>query len=221
MGGQMTVRWLRAGIVLSFLPSVALAQSLALNVEAGVSNAQLVTPDNYWGSRFGWLVGASGSVNLTSWLALQGGLRLHEKGAEGPGSFEMRLRYLEFPVLARIALGPANWPLRPLIAFGLAPARELSCAERAVPPSIPEAPPPPARPEDCLSQRTDLWDSGLLAGVGGELRVGHFGMALTLQHVRGTHNIASGYRGGYPIHNRATSVVLSASLPVWHGRPSN
>jgi len=217
----MTRRWLRLAFYFSLAPGVLLAQALAVDVEAGVSSTQLTTPDDYWGSRTGWLVGASGSFSITPWLALQAGIRVHEKGAAVPGSFEMRLSYLEFPLLARVAIGPARWPVRPLFAAGFAPARELSCAGRAVPPSIPEAPPPPMRPEDCISQRTDLWDFGLIAGVGVELRLGSLRTALLGQYTNGRHNIASGYPGGFPIHNRAMAVVASASLPIWPGRPSN
>ena len=190
------------------------AQTLAVGVEAGISTTQLVTPDDYWGSRRGWLLGASGSVSLTPWLALQAGLRVHEKGAADPGSFEMRIRYLEVPLLVRIGLGGAAWRVRPLVTVGLAPATELSCAAWEVPPSIAVAPPPPMRPMDCISDRTDRWDVGVIAGAGAEVRIGPLRTALVVQRTRGAHNIASGYPGGWPIHNRATSVIVGASAVV-------
>jgi hypothetical protein len=197
------------------------AQTLAVSVETGISTTQLATPDDYWGARTGWLLGASGSLSVTPWLAVQAGLRLHEKGAADPGMFEMRIRYLEFPFLVHIGLGAAAWRVRPLVTAGLAPATELSCAARAVPPYIPEAPVPPMRPMNCISDRTDLWDLGLLAGAGAELRIGSLRGALVVQYTRGVHDIASGYPMGFPVRNRATSIILSASMPVSHRRPSH
>jgi hypothetical protein len=197
------------------------AQSLALGVEAGVSSTHLATPDDYWGSRLGFLLGASASVSLAPWLAVQAGLRLHEKGAAVPDEFEMRIRYLEVPLLVRLSVGSTAWHFRPVITFGLAPATELSCSARARPMYIPEAPPPPMRPMDCISDRTDRWDLGVVAGAGVEVRLGTLRATVAGQYTSGTHNIASGYPGGFPIHNRATSVVLSTSVPLWPRRPSN
>src|SRR5512142_3408823 len=124
----MSRLWLGLASFLSLCPLVLQAQAVAVGVEAGVARTQLATPDDSWGSRLGWVVGTSVSLSQTRWLALRVGIRIHEKGAEVPASFEMRLRYLEFPLLAHFALGRATWPVRPLLTVGLAPARELSCA---------------------------------------------------------------------------------------------
>src|SRR4030042_5518977 len=83
------------------------AQAVALGCESGLSTTELSTPGDWWGSRAGWLAGISATVALTPWFALEGHLRVHEKGAETPGTFEMRIRYLEFPLLARFAVGRA------------------------------------------------------------------------------------------------------------------
>jgi hypothetical protein len=161
-------------LVITLLPSLAvsdlLAQSASLGLETGVSRTQLATPDNYWGSRTGYLLGASASLSLTPWLAIQAGVRLQEKGAAVPDTFNMRLRYLEFPILARISLGRSEWPVRPLVSLGVAPATELACAEQELPATLTTASSATAmRPSDCASDRTDLWDVGVVAGTGVEV----------------------------------------------------
>jgi hypothetical protein len=222
----------KVGLVLSALCVIAnanlKAQALTVSTEAGVSATQLATPAQYWGSRTGYLVGAFASVSFTPWLAVQAGIRLHEKGAAVPGDFEMRIRYVEFPVLARLSVGSTHWPIRPLAMLGVARATELSCTAQERPFSgyLQASPPPvqPMQPIDCVSWRTDLYDLGVVAAGGVEVRLGRLRAAVVGQYTRGTHNIASGYNQDTPsfwIYNRATSIVLSVGVPLWERRPSN
>ena len=204
------------------------AQTLAVSTEAGVSVTQLTTPGQYWGSRTGYLLGASASVSLTSWLAVQAGVRVHEQGAAVPGDFEMRIRYLEVPVLARISIGRTDWLVRPVVMGGVARSTELSCAAQVVPGSgnlqAPLPPTQPMQPIDCIAWRTDLFDYSAVVGAGVEIRLGRLRAALVGQYARGTHNIASGetrLSPGFYVYNRATSVVFSVGVPVWQRRPSN
>ena len=208
-------------ILLSVADSDLVAQSVSLGFETGVSSTQLVTPENYWGSRVGYVLGVSASVALSPWLAVQAGLRFHEKGAAVTDTFDMRIRYLEFPILVRFGVGRPEWPIRPLLTFGVAPAAELACAAQGLPPTLSQASASRLVSFDCSSDRTDLWDDGLIAGAGFEVRLGRLRAALLAQRTAGQHNIASGYPYGFPIHNRATSVVLSIAVPIWDPRPSN
>ena len=209
------------GFLLCLASSGLVAQSVSLSLEAGVSATRLATPENHWGSRAGYLLGASASIKLTSWLTIQAGVRFHEKGAAVPDTFEMRIRYLEFPVLLRLGVGRAAWPIRPLFTFGVVQATELSCTGQELPPTLNQGSAAAMRPFDCVSDRTDLWDRGVIAGAGVELRLGPLRAALLGERTVGTHNIASGYPGGFPIHNQATSLVLSIAVPIWERRPSN
>ena len=195
------------------------AQALTLGTEAGVSVTQLASPGRHWDSHTGPLVGASLSASFTPWLAVQAGLRLHEKGAAGPWGYEIRILYLEFPLLVRVGVGSEDWRVRPLGTFGLAPATELSCNEQVyvVPLSL-DAASPAFTPTDCTDVRTDHFDLGVVAGGGVEVRLGGLRAAAVGQYTRGTHNIASGL--GFSVYNRATSIVLSVSWPLWDRRPA-
>ena len=203
------------------------AQALIVGIEAGVSVTQLATPAQNWGSRTGPLLGASASVSFTPWLAVQAGLRLHQKGAAVPGAFEMQIVYLEFPLLMRVGVGSRDWPVRPLVMVGVAPATELSCVAQEPAVSVSPAPqssPPPMASIDCTNYRTDHWDLGVVAGGGVEFRLGRLRAAVVGQYTRGTHNIASGethFAEGFSVYNRATSIVLSIGVPLWERRPSN
>ena len=208
----------KAGLVLGALLVLGsadlTAQAPRVGMELGVSVTQLATPANHWGSHTGPMVGASLSASFAPWLAIQAGLQLHEKGAAVPGAFEMRILYLEFPLLVRVGVGSRDWRVRPLVTFGLAPATELSCNNQlhAALLSL-DAASPPSTPVDCIDVRTDHWDLGVVAGGGVEVRLGRLRAAVVGQYTRGTHNIGSGE--GFSVYNRATSIVLSISGPLW------
>jgi len=200
--------------------STVTAQELAVGVETGVTFSHLAaTPDAFRGSRVGYMVGASATLSLTSWVALQAGVRIEEKGAVIPDTFELRLRYLEFPVLVRLRIGGAAWPVRPLLMFGLEPATELSCALRYRS-QVEGYPLGPWQSDNCVDDRTDLWDRGVIAGGGLEIRLGGVRAAMSAQSTIGTHNIASAY-GCCSLENRATTIVFSIAVPLLGPRPPN
>ncbi|SRR5713101_914730 len=196
------------------LPTGGVAQSLAFGAVTGMSSTQLATPGNYFGRRTGFALGGEVTLELGDRIALRAQALVHEKGSSGSGLFNMRIRYLETPILVTVSAMRRTARLRPHLSVGVAPAKELACGgtmERGYF-EVPPRPPVPV-PLDCSTERTDLWDVGVVGAGGIELRVARLRIGVELRYTKGTHNIASGYAPlGFPVKNSATSLLVTTAL---------
>jgi len=196
------------------------AQTLALRAEVGLTRSSLHGGDFDWGARDAPVLGLQ--VRYWPWdhLGVEVGGLLHDKGSQVPDIFRMRLTYLEAPLLLRLRIGARDWALRPALAAGWAPARELSCALASAAPTLDNAVARLAlRAGSCRTQRTDPWDFGTIIEAGVEVRALGRATELRVRKTTGVHNIASGYRNGFPFHNRAVTVLIAT--PLISTRPSN
>ena len=121
----------RVGIAAAVLTLPAVASAQQVGVKAGANFASLTpeedeTPDT--SRRVGLVAGGWLAVPATSWLTMQFEGLFSEKGvkfdATGVGldsSAELRVRYIELPVLARVAVGGSG-STRVFLVGGGAPA---------------------------------------------------------------------------------------------------
>ncbi len=128
-----------AAMLLLILPHTAFAQQVG--VKAGVNFASL-TPeedeDPDISRRIGPVGGVWVGIPVTSRVSIQVEGLFSEKGVtfDAPGfgvdSVDVRLRYLEIPLLARGDFGDSGSAARVYVAGGAAPAFKLSARARAV-----------------------------------------------------------------------------------------
>lgn len=156
---------LLAGALL--LPTRAIAQEVG--VKAGLNLASLTPEEDESPDitrRRGLVAGAWIRHPLRDRLSLQLEGLLAEKGVEfdisalvgAPGSAELRLRYLEVPVLARVDAGAASTNTRFFVLGGVAPAFKLSARSKTTVNGAEQT-----RDED---DEVEGFDAGLVAGAG-------------------------------------------------------
>ncbi len=170
------------------------AQTVAIGLKAGVTAAHFTSNDlNYYGTRRA--VTAAGDVTLQ--IGPVFGLRLEamlvERGSVG--GIDMRLRYLEFPILARLAAPATFLGVRPAVLLGVASAREIGCHlvvwEVG---GIPEDPTPASPRElDCIEWRQTGLDFSAVAGVELQRTLPHGQLSIELRYSRGLRDLASAY----------------------------
>jgi len=167
------MRVMVAVIGLCSLSHTLAGQSVTFGVKAGPNSSRQVGwccgESNPFDSRTGLTGGVTASVHIRGPLAFQTELLYAGKGVRGIDVFQMRLHYLEIPLLLRLAPS-ARHSIRPVVLLGAAPAFELSCTGRTRPPSIPESP-APVVPLNCSAYRTTASDVGLVGAFGAELRL--------------------------------------------------
>lgn len=120
----------------------------------------------------------------TSWLALETDLLFVEKGMRDPGS-ELRIEYLELPVLLRFGVPLSDQRLRVFVHGGPAPAAEISCSARVI-----FGQPPTGFPEDCKRWRETKRDLGWVSGVGVLLRQPAYQVSFSWRHTEGLRDLA-------------------------------
>ena len=126
-----------ATALLLILPSPAPAQELG--VKAGVNSASL-TPeedeDPDTSRRLGLVAGAWVRIGGASRVSFQAEGLFSEKGVtfEAPGDdfFDVRVRYIEIPLLARADFGATGSAARAFVTGGVAPAFKVSARSKAV-----------------------------------------------------------------------------------------
>lgn len=161
-------------VVLSllFTSQALFAQELSVGVKVGPNAARQVGwccgESNPFDSRLGLTGGATGTIGLVGPIGLQVELLYAGKGMRGSPAFQLRLNYLEAPVLMRV-MPARRQAVRPVILLGVAPAFELSCTARALPPEPASA--GPTEPVDCGDYRATKVDLGLVGGIGADVRV--------------------------------------------------
>ena len=198
---------------LSARPAAAAAQSLHVGSKLGAASATLrsasLGEEVQRGARFAAATGVVLRLELDDVLALQGEVLYGEKGYdEGPGA-RMRKRYLEAPLLARVA-GP--WEVlgfRPVAFAGVAPAAELSCDGTTTGYYV-RAPPDPS-PLDCSSVRSDRTDWATV--YGGGVTTERMGVTFTAEArtTRGRTDIGSAW-SSVEVRNSSWMVALEATL---------
>jgi hypothetical protein len=115
----------------------ARSQEVSLGLEMGVSVATLrAEQEDRLNFGTGLTAGATVDWRATNALSFGSGLHWVRKGAEGtwigfeePLAVDLRLDYLEIPLLARIAL-PGNHAVRPSLFAGPSVAFEMGCDVR-------------------------------------------------------------------------------------------
>jgi hypothetical protein len=198
------------------LPVAACAQSLWLGAKAGVDRASwsgnLGASSKPYGTRTGVTAGATVSLRFSELLALQLEALYSEKGATRPDGFRADVAYVEIPLLVRLTLPLRALPIQPMAMAGVAPAWEISCGALARPNYIPEAPPPPAIPMDCIGWRTERRDVGTVLAGGVEIPMRGFEVTAEVRRTSGHSNIARGYT--LSTYNGAWSFVIGAAFAV-------
>ncbi len=198
-------------------PAAANAQTLWLGPKTGANQAtwtgEFGTPSNPFGSRTGLTAGATVSLGLGEVLAIQVEALYTQKGVAGPDEFRANVAYLEMPFLLKVALPLHAIHIQPLAMAGLAPAVEISCGALARGAYIPEAPPPPPRPANCISWRTEPRDVGLVLAAGFEVPLRRVKVSAEVRRTVGRSNIALGYE---PLssYNRVWSFLIGTAFPL-------
>ena len=171
-----------AAILLS-VPASANAQEVG--VKAGINYTYFLPEEEDEAPFFSWrpgpVAGVWFGVPLTTGFPFQVEVLFSEKGVRFDGravgfdsDVDIRIRYLEIPLLARANFGPVTARSRAFVVAGAAPAFRLSARDKAT-----------FAGQEHTIDRKDTWkpfDLGLVGGVGVE-----FGRALI--EARYTHGI--------------------------------
>jgi hypothetical protein len=201
----------RSVIVLAFvtatavLPSVAAAQDIA--VKAGINLATLSDTSDFpdTTTRMGAVGGLAVRVPAGERFSFQVEGLFSEKGlgieiSEGTidASGDIRIRYLEVPILGRVDVGTPGSSTRFYLVAGAAPAFKLSARLHVE--ALDE------EDDEDLSDDVESMDLGLVGGAGVE-----FGrMLVEARYTYGLRSIAKGDEGDEPedIKNRVFSVMV-------------
>ena len=164
--------------------------------------------------------GVYASVELTEWLGVQAEAGYVKKGGRIDRIYEMRLAYLETPVMLRLATPFAIRGARAFGVLGAASSVELNCSGYTTPPSIQSVNPPGTLDLDCDGQRKHRTDRGDVIGGGLSLDRGGRRVTLELRRTRGRD--ISGYNC-CELRNDVTSIVVGVAgrLSLRPGRLSS
>ncbi|HEU4995068.1 MAG TPA: hypothetical protein VFT29_09610 [Gemmatimonadaceae bacterium] len=191
---------------------VALAQGLLVGASVGRTSAtQHHSQRSFDYDRVhGATAAATALVELFPWLGLQAEAAYAERGGRQGQFYEMRIDYLELPLLARAATPFAYHGLRAVLLGGVSWGVEYRCSGYTVPPTIlnRSSPPPGSVPLDCSSQRLRYSDRGRVVGGGIQLDHGEYRFSLEARRFRG-RDIA-----GYSccaLTNDATAITIGAA----------
>ena len=172
-----------AAAILLGVPAFANAQQVG--VKAGINYTYFLPEEDDEAPFFSWrpgpVAGVWFGVPLTTRFPFQVEVLFSEKGVRFDGravgldsDVDIRIRYLEIPLLARANFGPVTARSRASVVAGVAPAFRLSARDKAT-----------FEGQEHTLDRKDTWkpfDLGLVGGVGVE-----FGPALI--EARYTHGI--------------------------------
>lgn len=196
--------------VLLILPASALAQQAG--VKAGINYTYFLPEEDdeahFYSWRPGLVAGVWFGVPLTTRFPLQVDVLFSEKGVRFDGraagfdsKADIRIRYLEIPLLARANFGAAGSSRRTYVVGGVAPAFRLSARDKAT-----------FQGQERTIDRKDQWkpfDFGLVGGVGVE-----FGPAvIEARYTHGLPHINEDDNGEEDRpRNRAFSVTFGVRL---------
>lgn len=208
--------------------ATAQAQSFLLGGRIGHQDAtqRYLNPPVQYERVQGLSGGFAATLAVTPWLAFQAEGLYARKGARLDRVYEMRIDYLEAPILARLSSPIAVRGARPFLVGGVAPAVELRCSGYTTPMTLSyiavgTEPPrfteptlfaptqgPTTVPLDCDGQRQRHTDRGRVFGGGFSLDRGRHQFVIELRRTRGED--ISGY-DCCQLRNDATTILIGAS----------
>jgi hypothetical protein len=195
-----------AAAVLLIVPASAFAQQVG--VKAGINYTYFLPEEDdeahFYSWRPGPVAGVWFGVPLTTRFPFQVEVLFSEKGVRFDGravgfdsDVDIRIRYLEIPLLARANFGAPGASMRTFLVGGVAPAFRLSARDKAT-----------FEGQEHTIDRKDQWkpfDLGLVGGVGVE-----FGPALV--EARYTHGIPHINEDDNGEEDRARNRVFSVTV---------
>ena len=146
--------------------------------------------------RWGVGAGLAGEVRFSRLAAVGVNATFVRKGAKArplTGFPEMRLDYLEFPIVVRLQI-PVSQRFRWFVDGGGAASIEIFCS---------------AADAGCENMRTEKTDFSWMAGSGLRLFVGGIWLTATARYAGGLKNLAAGFR---PAEMRSRSTLFSFGL---------
>jgi hypothetical protein len=200
-----------AVLALAFVSSVVEAQSLLLGARAGSSSAKQHGDYHIRGYTYGSLAGRTAGLSATvefgPFVALQVEELYTEKGGRFEDSYEMRVDYLDFPILARLST-PTVSGARGYVVGGWAPGIELQCSGYTMAPSTQSRSRPPAGTVaiNCDSHRYHRQDRSLVTGLGALYDRGRTQYSLEIRRLRG-----SDIGNMFALRNTYTALMFGAS----------
>lgn len=136
--------WSSALVLLAAVPTAGSAQDVRIGAHVGVTSSTFDTGDSHrlGGNRHGLALGVRADVGVVGPLRIETGVSWTEKGAEGtvqgfeePIAAQVRLRYLQLPLLLRLDV-LSTAALRPSFAVGPAVSFEVGCAYEQDPTNV-------------------------------------------------------------------------------------
>ena len=181
---------------------------VAVGARGGVNFSNLNVTENGeapeipYESRTGLLLGATLGVNVTPWLALQLGGQYSQAGTsqdDGDVSGQLRLSYLDVPLVAKVYIPTKGSPVMPYLYAGGFVGFEVDCSLRLEGTVTVEL--------DCetagLEQETNY---GAVFGGGTDVRVGPGALTLDVEYALGLRNIADD--PDVEAHSRVFSIAV-------------
>jgi len=192
-GGRVLITCLLAGMSTGKLD----AQSLTAGLRLGGVRGQLHgDPHSRPDSRFGFAAGAAVELELGRILAISAELHYTQQGARDQSGWDLRLGYLQAPVLVSARIPRAIAGLTPVLRTGIAPAEELGC-RLLYEPDRPDL----ARNDasavpiegSCGSERTERWDVQLVLAAGVIRSIERTRLSIEVRYLHGTNDLSRGY----------------------------
>jgi hypothetical protein len=209
----MIMRCARVAVVALLPLSIALSQSLYLGVQGGTTSAtQHETTGRGYEAVHRLSGGVTASVEFTRWLAVQAEALYAQKGSRSGEFYEVRLDYVEVPLMVRLSTPFELAGLRAFVTGGGAGAWERGCSGwNALTLDLwPGA--PVTVLQGCPTQRQKRGDLSLVSGMGLAYHAGSQLLSVEIRHTSGISSI-SGY-SCCSLRNDATSVLVGASVKL-------
>lgn len=199
-----------------FVAPPLVAQPVLVGVKAGSSWSTMQSTSGGvastpWGSRSDASAGISAALHVRGPLSVQvEGLYARRGWADGAES-NLRLDYLEMPVLLRLA-PEARRAVIPVVLLGVAPSTEVSCGGMRQPPlptdfSQNNALPQPIQCNDERQRRRDL---GLVGSIGVDVPLRTMAITTELRHTRGTRDLTPLYSSVQ--RNRSMALLVGVRM---------
>lgn len=197
------MRVARTLLVLTLLAEPVLAQTLLVGVRAGQARPRIA-----WSSTRvsptrepAVTTGLSATLDVRRWIALEADLLVVEKGmrqvAESPETIlqparppdELRINYVEMPVLLRLASPWSVLGVQPFLNGGAAPAYEISCLSHLAEAPLGGGRIGPLTSRDCTFWRQTKWDFALAGGGGLLLRRPAYQISISSRRTYGVRDL--------------------------------
>src|SRR4051812_6464177 len=105
-----------------------LGAQLYVGPRVGATSAIQRPSFDYYQRLTGGTAGVNATLELSSWIAVEAEASYVQKGARYDRTYQMRLDYVETPVLLRLGSPLGASTIRPFLVGGIAPAEELRCS---------------------------------------------------------------------------------------------